>query len=269
MVEVCPYIDSHYEPSIYKPRKPTNTPLYKIIQEHLETYLEKVAQENDFEGVPHYVEKEFHKYLECGILANGFARAYCDNCHKDFLISFSCKSPTADEIAMALNKVAMGSFVGSTNTFTDGDLFTAPKYGCGIFLYCTSAIGSGSDDVITVTYTNNEGTTGRTGTATFSKSSVVGTRIKVALQAGDIGVLDVTNVTHSATGQAGDFNIEGIIPLFRETMVTANVQYNANSVSLGGIVVLEGETVYLWYLAGTKTSYIRDILMIGTLVPRA
>jgi hypothetical protein len=38
--------------------------------------------------VPAYVEREFRRYLECGILAHGFARARCGH---DFLIAFSCK----------------------------------------------------------------------------------------------------------------------------------------------------------------------------------
>jgi len=92
MADAYPYIDNNYQAEIYKPRKPTDTPLYKIIQEHLETYLEKFAQENNFEGVPEYVEREFYKYLECGILANGFARVYCDNCKKELILGFSCKS---------------------------------------------------------------------------------------------------------------------------------------------------------------------------------
>jgi len=39
--------------------------------------------------VPHYVQKEFNEYLKCGILAHGFARAYCKECKKDILILFA------------------------------------------------------------------------------------------------------------------------------------------------------------------------------------
>lgn len=31
------------------------------------------------------------RYLECSILAHGFARAWCDECQHDFLIAYSCK----------------------------------------------------------------------------------------------------------------------------------------------------------------------------------
>ena len=39
---------------------------------------------------PH-VERKFHGYLECGILAQGFAHAQRGQYGNDFLIGFSCK----------------------------------------------------------------------------------------------------------------------------------------------------------------------------------
>jgi DNA-directed RNA polymerase subunit RPC12/RpoP len=41
--------------------------------------------------VPEHVEREFRRYLECGILAHDFTRARCGQCGHDFLIAFSCK----------------------------------------------------------------------------------------------------------------------------------------------------------------------------------
>ncbi|MCP4306123.1 MAG: transposase, partial [bacterium] len=38
-----------------------------------------------------YIEHQFRRYLECGILAHGFARARCDGCGHDFPIAFSCQ----------------------------------------------------------------------------------------------------------------------------------------------------------------------------------
>jgi hypothetical protein len=78
--------------SVYRRRRPERTPLYRAVQDHVETYL-ALAREghDDGEGVPGYVEGEFRRYLECGILAHGFARARCGECGHDFLIAFSCK----------------------------------------------------------------------------------------------------------------------------------------------------------------------------------
>jgi DNA-directed RNA polymerase subunit RPC12/RpoP len=66
--------------------------LYRCVQEHFETWLSHCHERHDDAGpVPAYVEREFRRYLECGILAHGFARARCGQCGRDFLIAFSCK----------------------------------------------------------------------------------------------------------------------------------------------------------------------------------
>jgi len=38
------------------------------------------------------VERDFRKYLDCGIPARGFARPRCKDCGHDDLIAFSCKA---------------------------------------------------------------------------------------------------------------------------------------------------------------------------------
>jgi len=48
-------------------------------------------QRSTGEAPPAYVERTFRRCLECGILAHGFARAYCHECQRDFLIAYSCK----------------------------------------------------------------------------------------------------------------------------------------------------------------------------------
>jgi len=42
-------------------------------------------------GLPRYVERDFAKYLECGVLAHGFARVRCESCKDELLVAFSCK----------------------------------------------------------------------------------------------------------------------------------------------------------------------------------
>lgn len=70
---------------IYKRRKPENTILYQTVLNHLDEYIMEAGD------VPSYVITAFRKYLACGILAHGFARAWCKECGLDFLIAFSCK----------------------------------------------------------------------------------------------------------------------------------------------------------------------------------
>jgi hypothetical protein len=52
-----------------------------------ETWLALTDGPGD-ESIPAYIEQAFRRYLDCGILANGFARAHCDECGHDFLIAF-------------------------------------------------------------------------------------------------------------------------------------------------------------------------------------
>jgi hypothetical protein len=53
--------------SVYLPRRPTQTPLYPVVQHHLETFLAQAAEaDTPGEGVPTWVERDFRGYLECG-----------------------------------------------------------------------------------------------------------------------------------------------------------------------------------------------------------
>ena len=76
----------------YRPRQPEKTILYRTMQGHLETMLAEARQrtEHGF-GYPRFVEKELRRYLECGQLANGFARLRCKSCGYERLLAFSCK----------------------------------------------------------------------------------------------------------------------------------------------------------------------------------
>ena len=77
-------------PQCYQRRRPEQTLWYRTVQTHFETWLTLSTGQGD-ESPPAYIEQAFRRYLECGILANGFARAHCDECGHDFLIAFSCK----------------------------------------------------------------------------------------------------------------------------------------------------------------------------------
>jgi len=74
----------------YRRRRPEKTLWYRTVQTHFETWLALSTGQGD-ESTPAYIEQAFRRYLDCGILANGFARAHCDECGHDFLIAFSCK----------------------------------------------------------------------------------------------------------------------------------------------------------------------------------
>jgi hypothetical protein len=84
------------KPKLFNPRHPERTLLYQTIAEHFETWHELAsAGQFDGQGDHHtpksYVRQAFRKYLECGIFAHGFARAWCDDCGHDYFVAFSCK----------------------------------------------------------------------------------------------------------------------------------------------------------------------------------
>lgn len=74
----------------YTPRRPTETVLYAVVRDHLETFL-RFTRETYEKPLPRYVENELRAYLKCGVFAHGFVRARCDACGHDLFVAFSCK----------------------------------------------------------------------------------------------------------------------------------------------------------------------------------
>jgi hypothetical protein len=74
----------------YERRRPEETTLYQLVQEHLEAFLTQVEAETG-SGLPEFVKEEFDAFLECGILAHGFLRLRCADCAQEKLVAFSCK----------------------------------------------------------------------------------------------------------------------------------------------------------------------------------
>ena len=78
-------------PAAYRRREPEKTVLYMAVQKHLASFIADVHGADE-RGLPAYVEREFTRYLSCGVLSEGFARVRCDGCGNDFLVAFSCKN---------------------------------------------------------------------------------------------------------------------------------------------------------------------------------
>ena len=73
----------------YQRRRPELTPCYRILQEHLATFV----ADRDAEGspLPKHVLDEFEAYMRCGILAHGFVRVFCPGCQFEAPVGYSCK----------------------------------------------------------------------------------------------------------------------------------------------------------------------------------
>jgi len=50
----------------YPTRNPSETILYKVVQDNLETFIQLAESDPNKEGLPDYVKKEFYEYLGCG-----------------------------------------------------------------------------------------------------------------------------------------------------------------------------------------------------------
>jgi hypothetical protein len=79
--------------AIYRPRNPQNSAYYHCVEDNFETF-EQVYEdrfERQYGFFRPYVKHVIYRYLDCGILRNGFARVRCEECGHEYLLAFSCK----------------------------------------------------------------------------------------------------------------------------------------------------------------------------------
>ena len=86
---MTPHLEA--SPPAYVPRDPSQTLLYQVVADHLGTFLALLDADPDAKGFA-YVQREFHDYLQCGVLAHGFLRLGCDTCHKELLGSLQLQA---------------------------------------------------------------------------------------------------------------------------------------------------------------------------------
>jgi Putative transposase/Transposase zinc-binding domain len=80
-------------PCSYERRRPEEGVLFRVLDEHLDGFLNQAAVAADDErgGVPGFVQNELRDYLACGVLSRGFARFKCTTCPSEHLVPLSCK----------------------------------------------------------------------------------------------------------------------------------------------------------------------------------
>lgn len=79
--------------AFYQPRKPQTSQYYQCVEDHFErfeqVYDDRFAEQYGF--LRSYVKMVIYRYLDCGILYNGFARVRCKDCGHEYLLAFLCK----------------------------------------------------------------------------------------------------------------------------------------------------------------------------------
>ena len=63
----------------YERRRPENSVFYQVVQQHIQTLFAQAEADSEHGfGYPRHVEREFERFLSCGVLAHGFAKIQCD-----------------------------------------------------------------------------------------------------------------------------------------------------------------------------------------------
>jgi hypothetical protein len=77
---------------MYVQHDPYKTDLHCLIREN----YRQVFYDKEIQGtnLPFHLEREFKKYITCGILAYGMARFRCPCCYKEKIVAYSCKGRT-------------------------------------------------------------------------------------------------------------------------------------------------------------------------------
>jgi len=124
-------------------------------------------------------------------------------------VSFQGEAATSRVVA----ETNMGSHNDNTNVFTAGAIYTQPQWAPLVQAEVTTAFASGSGNVVlTVGYTNELGTAGRSGTITIPKGSALLSRWDLVLQGTDLGVTSIQSVT-GTPAQVGVAKLLGFIQL--------------------------------------------------------
>jgi hypothetical protein len=90
----------------YERRRPEETTLYQVVQEHLESFVAQVKTETGA-SLPEFIKDEFDAFLECGILAHGFLRAARMRSWWPSPVVGSgklCAAPTQDAMKVGVNE---------------------------------------------------------------------------------------------------------------------------------------------------------------------
>ncbi len=78
--------------AIYHPRKPEASPLWKLLNNHYDSFEQCYERfEKKYGFLRHVIGDVVREYLTCGDLKNGFARVRCQDCGEEYLLAYSCK----------------------------------------------------------------------------------------------------------------------------------------------------------------------------------
>lgn len=124
--------------------------------------------------------------------------------------------------------------------------------GLGVFagvLVTSATTNAGAITNMTMSYTNSDGTSGRTATiASFPATAAQGTFVSFLLQAGDKGIRSIQSVTLGTSLVTGAISIICFVPLMAASALTANVSLPAFQRKLD-VRIYDGHCILPFWLA--------------------
>ena len=182
------------------------------------------------------------------------------------LTEFKTLSDDNRRTARVSKFISMGTFNPNTNVFTSGSSYTLPVFASAIEAEVTTVLGNEDDIILTATYTNQDGVTGRTATASkLKKNAIVGTKTLFVLQAGDYGVLEVTNISRNKAN-TGAIRINGLIELWCQRIKEPDTTYG-DLLARESLIVNSGEAVALDFGANGGSDTTSTLKVVGILNP--
>jgi len=78
---------------VYRPRRARESPLFRLVEQHLEEFLRVYPARFAKAHGPlrSVVERVLRGFLTCGLVEHGFARLWCGTCRTSVLCPFSCR----------------------------------------------------------------------------------------------------------------------------------------------------------------------------------
>lgn len=188
---------------------------------------------------------------------------------KMLIHNFSSLSSAAATRTRVAIKENLATYNYDTNTFTKLFNAEADRFFSNIDFIVTTALVNTATFNITVTYTNQDGITGRT--ATIQTASPLGLNkrsLVMTLQGDDYGVREITNITEANTTVTGQITIQGYEILLEEVEQTANKKHYRFFASnqAQGIIIESGKTVDIDIFSTSITNYTRNAEVTYSLI---
>lgn len=176
-----------------------------------------------------------------------------------YLASFACSGATVGTVFLYDRLVHTAGLSGNSNTAQTVDSTALTRYTSGVgvqgWLEVYTAWGSTSPGTATISYTNQAGSSGQSGSATLIASAVAGQCFPITLAAGDTGIQSIQTVTlATASGTAGSFGVTLAYPIAVAPIQIANVAAPPQDFSLLGLPVIENNACLAYRVLCSTTS---------------